>query len=40
MSHTRLTRRERLALADAALRGAASGILRGLVTWILDQLAP
>ncbi|RAS21313.1 hypothetical protein BCL80_1334 [Streptomyces avidinii] len=39
MSRTRLTRRERLALAGAALGGAVSGILRPVVTWLLDHLA-
>jgi hypothetical protein len=38
MSRTRLTRRERLALAGAALRGAVSGILRSVTTWLLDHL--
>jgi hypothetical protein len=38
MSRTRLTRRERLALAGAALRGAVSGILRPVTTWLLDHL--
>ncbi len=38
MSRTRLTRRERLALAGAALSGAASGILRALITRLLDHL--
>lgn len=39
MSRARLTRRARLALAGAALRGAVSGILRAVVTWLLDHLA-
>lgn len=38
MSRTRLTRRERLALAGAALAGAVSGAFRAGVTWILDHL--
>ncbi|MGW1916725.1 hypothetical protein ACWCQS_39990 [Streptomyces sp. NPDC002076] len=38
MSRDRLTRRERRALAGAALRGAASGILRAVTTWLLDHL--
>ncbi|MFF3505637.1 hypothetical protein [Streptomyces sp. NPDC003247] len=38
MSRTRLTRRERLALAGAALSGAVSGILRSAITWLLDRL--
>lgn len=39
MSRTRLTRRERLALAGTALAGAVSGALRAIVTWLLDHLA-
>ncbi|GHD53943.1 hypothetical protein GCM10010335_67880 [Streptomyces galbus] len=39
MSRTRLTRSERLALAGAALRGAASGIVRAIVTRLLEHLA-
>lgn len=39
MSRMRLTRRERLALAGAALRGAVSGIFRAVVTRLLDHLA-
>ncbi len=38
MSRTRLTRRERLALAGAALGGAIAGIFRAVVAWLLDQL--
>lgn len=38
MSRTRLTRRERLTLAGAALRGAVSGILRAVITRLLDHL--
>ncbi|MFF7602967.1 hypothetical protein [Streptomyces mirabilis] len=38
MSSKRLTRRERLALAGAALRGAASGVARAVTTWFLEQL--
>lgn len=38
MSRMRLTRRERLALAGAALSGAVSGILRPVITWLLDHL--
>jgi len=38
MSRTRLSRSECLALAGAALRGAVSGILRPVVTWLLDHL--
>jgi hypothetical protein len=38
MSHTRLTRRERLALAEAALRGAVSGIFRSVIAWLLSHL--
>lgn len=38
MSRTRLTRRERLALAGAALAGAVSGILRAMIIWLLDHL--
>lgn len=33
-----LTRHERVALAGAAVRGAVSGILRPVVTWLLDHL--
>ncbi|TQJ37829.1 hypothetical protein FBY34_7993 [Streptomyces sp. SLBN-115] len=28
----------RFALAEAALRGAVSGILRSVITWLLDHL--
>ncbi len=38
MPRKRLTRRERLALAGAALRGAVSGILRPVVAWFLEDL--
>ncbi|MFJ4513061.1 hypothetical protein [Streptomyces sp. NPDC088816] len=38
MSRTRLARRERLALAGAVLRGAVSGIVRAVITWLLEQL--
>jgi hypothetical protein len=38
MSRTRLIRRERLALAGAALRGALSGTARAIITWLLDHL--
>ncbi|MGX4690731.1 hypothetical protein [Streptomyces sp. JNUCC 63] len=38
MPRTRLTRRERLALARAVLRGAVSGTVRAVITWLLDQL--
>lgn len=38
MSRMRLSRRERLALAGAALGGAVSGILRAVVKWLLDHL--
>lgn len=38
MSRPRLTRRERLALAGAALSGAVSGIVRPVVTWLLEHL--
>ncbi|MGW2374689.1 MULTISPECIES: hypothetical protein [Kitasatospora] len=37
MFRTRLTRRERLSLAGALLRGAVSGIARSVTTWFLDQ---
>jgi hypothetical protein len=37
MSRERLTRRERLTLAGAALRGAISGTVRAITTWLLDQ---
>lgn len=37
MSRTRMTRRERLALAGAALTGAVSGTLRAIITWLLDH---
>jgi hypothetical protein len=40
MSRTHLTRRERLTLAGAALRGAASGTLRAIITWLLDHFTP
>ncbi|MEV7077854.1 hypothetical protein AB0N88_04765 [Streptomyces sp. NPDC093516] len=43
MSRTRLTRRERLSLAGAALAGAVSGTLRAIITglleWLRDHLA-
>lgn len=38
MSRTHLTRRELLILAGAALRGAASGTLRAITTWLLKHL--
>lgn len=38
MPHKRFTRPERLALAGAALRGAVSGILRPVMSWLLDRL--
>ncbi|WP_427764154.1 hypothetical protein [Streptomyces sp. DSM 41931] len=38
MSRTRLTRRERLALAGAALAGAVSGTFRAITTWLLERL--
>lgn len=38
MSRTRLTRRECLALVGAVLRGAVSGTLRSLTTWLLEHL--
>jgi hypothetical protein len=38
MSRTRLTRRERFTLAEAALRGAVSGTLRAIITRLLDHL--
>ncbi|MDX3617764.1 hypothetical protein [Streptomyces europaeiscabiei] len=34
----RLTRRERLRLAGAALGGLAAGAARAGLTWLLDQL--
>lgn len=40
MSRTRLTRRERLTLTGAALRGAAAGTLRAVLAWLLDHLTP
>ncbi|WP_435220555.1 hypothetical protein [Streptomyces sp. Tue6028] len=40
MSHTRLTRRERLALARAVVSGAVSGAARASIAWILDHLVP
>ncbi|MFB6809620.1 hypothetical protein [Streptomyces sp. NPDC056387] len=40
MSRDRLTRRERRALAGAALRGAASGLARAITTWLLDHINP
>lgn len=38
MPRTRLTRSERIALAGAALRGAASGIVRAIIARLLDHL--
>lgn len=38
MSRMRLTRRERLVVAGAALAGAVSGIFRAVVTWLLEHL--
>ncbi|MFE7183082.1 hypothetical protein [Streptomyces erythrochromogenes] len=38
MTRTRPTRRERPALARAALSGAVSGTVRAFITWLLDQL--
>lgn len=35
---SRLTRRERLALASAALRGIFSGIVREAIHWIWESL--
>ncbi|MEE1943288.1 hypothetical protein V1L54_28445 [Streptomyces sp. TRM 70361] len=40
MSRTPLTRRERLALAGAALSGAISGTIRAVITWLLERLTP
>jgi hypothetical protein len=34
-----LTRAERLLLAAAALRGAAAGATRAIITWLLQQHA-
>lgn len=39
MPHARLTRRERLALARAALSGAVSGAVRAALAWLLGQLS-
>jgi hypothetical protein len=39
MPHS-LTRRERLALARAALAGFVSGVVRAVAGWFLDQLHP
>ncbi|WP_268250774.1 hypothetical protein [Streptomyces djakartensis] len=38
MPRTRLTRRERLAVACAVLQGAVSGTVRTVIPWLLDQL--
>ncbi|MET7457452.1 hypothetical protein ABZT03_37450 [Streptomyces sp. NPDC005574] len=40
MSRTPLTRRERLALARAALSGAVSGVLRAITAWLLNDYTP
>lgn len=39
MSRMHLTRQERLILAGAALRGAASGAYRSAIAWLLGFLA-
>jgi hypothetical protein len=38
-THHHLTRRERLALAGAALRGLIAGAVHALLDWILDHTA-
>ncbi|WP_327726376.1 hypothetical protein OG250_01570 [Streptomyces sp. NBC_00487] len=40
MSRTHLTRRERLLLAAAAVRGAVSGTVRAVVARLLEHLTP
>jgi hypothetical protein len=40
MFRTPLIRRERLALAGAALNGAVSGTVRAVIAWLLEQLTP
>ncbi|WP_411153056.1 hypothetical protein [Streptomyces sp. A30] len=37
MSRTRLTRRERLALARTFLSGAVSGTVRAILAWLLEH---
>lgn len=39
MSRTRLTRRERMALAAAGLGAVVSGAIRALTTWMLNQIS-
>ena len=36
--HDRLTRRERLAIAGAVLRGIFAGATHALLSWLLDGL--
>lgn len=36
--HRRLTRRERLTLTAAALRGVLAGATRAALDWFIDQL--
>ncbi|MCX4826091.1 hypothetical protein OG883_41210 [Streptomyces sp. NBC_01142] len=38
MPRTRLTRRERLALAAAALGAVVSDAIRALIAWLLNQI--
>lgn len=40
MPRTRLTRRERLTLAGAALGSAVSGTVRAVMAWLLEHLNP
>jgi hypothetical protein len=37
-SNNRLTRRERVALAGAALRGILAGATHAVLAWLLDNL--
>jgi hypothetical protein len=38
MSRMPLTRRERMALAGAVLKGIVSGSARAVIAWLLEQL--